>query len=82
MIDDFKSHIRAYKEPLFYNSTGSTEAYKLCVRHLSSAMSAGLAKLSSGYMIPHDVLHIVNFENEKIDVVSTKIKLVDLEVFA
>jgi len=77
MTDNFKAHIKASTEPLFYNSTGSTDAYKLGIRHLSAAMSAGVAKLS---MVPNDVLHIVNLENESIEVVSTKIKLVELEV--
>jgi len=80
MTDNFRTIIRAYEEPLFYNSTGSTDAYKLCIRHLSSAMSAGKAKLSNGYMLPNDVLHIVNLENEKIDVITTKVKLIPLEI--
>jgi hypothetical protein len=80
MTDNFRLIIKNYEEPLFYNSTGSTDAYKLYVRHLSAAMSAGLAKLSSGYMIPNDVLHIVNLESEKIDIISTKVKLISLEV--
>ncbi|CAA6811792.1 MAG: Unknown protein [uncultured Sulfurovum sp.] len=79
MSDDFICEIKNYEEPLFYNSKGSTEAYKLCVRHLSSALNAGLAKLSNGYMIPNNLLHIVNLENETIEVVSDKIKLVKLE---
>ena len=52
MKDDFIQKVKTHSEPLFYNSEGSTEAYKLCIRHLSSAMSAGLAKLSDGYIIP------------------------------
>ena len=80
MTDNFKETIESYAEPLFYNSTGSTEMYKLCVRHLSSAMTAGLAKLSKDYMFPNDILHIVDLENEKIDIISTKIKLVHLEI--
>ena len=80
MTDNFKAQIKASTEPLFYNSTGSTDAYKLGIRHLSAAMSAGVAKLSNGYMVPNDVLHIVNLENESIEVVSTKIKLIELEV--
>ena len=80
MTNNFKSQIQAYSEPLFYNSTGSTDAYKLCIRHLSSAMSAGVAKLSNGYMLPTEVLHIVDLENEKILKVKDKIKLIKLEV--
>jgi hypothetical protein len=80
MTDSFKSLIKAYEEPLFYNSTGSTDAYKLCIRHLSAAMSAGLAKLSNGYMFPNDVLHIVDLENENIMLVRDEVKLIKLEV--
>lgn len=80
MTDTFKSLIQAYEEPLFYNSTGSTDAYKLCVRHLSSAMSAGLAKLSNGYMLPNDVLHLIDLENENIVIIRDKVKLIKLEI--
>ena len=82
MTNAFRAKIAAYTEPLFYNSTGNTEMYKLCVRHLSAAMSAGVAKLSNGYIIPNDVLHIVNEEEETIELVSTKIKLIPLEELA
>ena len=80
MTDNFKALIKNHEEPLFYNSTGSTDAYKLCIRHLSSAMSAGLAKLSNGYMFPNDVLHIVDLHAETIDLVTHKVKLIKLEV--
>jgi len=80
MTENFRTLIQSYEEPLFYNSTGSTDAYKLCIRHLSAAMSAGKAKLLNGYMLPNDVLYIVNLENESIEVISRKIKLVQLEV--
>ncbi|CAA6818037.1 MAG: Unknown protein [uncultured Sulfurovum sp.] len=80
MTNNFKSRIKSYREPLFYNSRGSTDAYKLCVRHLSCAMSAGFAKLSNGYMIPNDVLHLVDLENEKILIISDEIKLIELEI--
>lgn len=80
MSDDFIAIIKDYKEPLFYNSEGSPEAYKLCIRHLSAAMSAGLAKLSNGYIVPNEALHIVDLEKQRIDVVSTKVKLIKLEI--
>jgi len=47
MTEEFKEKIKAYEHPLFYNSTGSPEAYKLCVRHLFAAMSAGLEGIST-----------------------------------
>jgi hypothetical protein len=78
MREKFKKTIQEYPEPLFYNSTGSTEAYKLCIRHLSASVSAGLASQASGYIYPHDVLYIVDLENEKIEAVTSEIKLVKL----
>jgi len=82
MTEQFKDEIKAYAHPLFYNSTGSTEAYKLCVRHLSAAMSAGLARLEGGYMYPKELLHLVDLENEKIVVKKEPIKLIKLEELA
>jgi len=82
MTEQFKDEIKAYAHPLFYNSTGSTEAYKLCVRHLSAAMSAGLATLQNGYMHPKEVLHLVDLENEKIIVTKEPVKLIKLEELA
>ena len=80
MTEKFKEEIRAYEYPLFYNSTGSTEAYKLCVRHLSSAMSTGVAILKNGYMHPKKTLHLVDLEYEKILRIEEKIKLIALEI--
>jgi len=82
MTEQFKDEIKAYAHPLFYNSTGSTEAYKLCVRHLSAAMSAGLARLEGGYMYPKELLHLVDLENEKIVKTKEPIKLIKLEELA
>ena len=80
MTEKFKEEIKAYSHPLFYNSTGSTVAYKLYIRHLSAAMSAGFATLEKGYMYPKEVLHLVDLENEKIVRIEEKIKLIKLEV--
>jgi len=66
MTEEFKATIKSYKEPLFYNTEGSKEAYQRCIRQLSSAMSAGFSKLSNGYMIPYNTLHIVDLEREVI----------------
>jgi len=82
MTEAFKEKIKAYEHPLFYNSTGSSEAYKLCVRHLFAAMSAGLATLENGYMYPKEVLHLVDLENEQIIVTKEPIKLIKLEELA
>jgi len=78
MTEAFKEKIKNFKEPLFYNTEGSTDAYKLCIRHLSSAMSAGVAKLEKGYMTPHDILYLVDLENEIIEEVKESVKVVDL----
>jgi len=75
----FIEKIKNFKEPLFYNTEGSTEAYKLCIRHLSSAMSAGVAKLENGYMVPNNILYIVDLENETIEEVTHRVKVIDLE---
>jgi len=82
MTEQFKDEIKAYAHPLFYNSTGSTEAYKLCIRHLFAAMSAGLARLEGGYMYPKEVLHLVDLEKEQIIVTKEPIKLIKLEELA
>ncbi len=79
MTVEFKQIIGEYPQPLFYNTTGSTVAYKLCIRHLSASVSAGLASMASGYIYPHDVLHIVDLEKEIINLVKSEIKLVKLK---
>ena len=78
MTEAFKEKIKNFKEPLFYNTEGSTEAYKLYIRHLSAAMGAGIARLENGYMTPHDVLYLVDLQNEIIEEVSERVKVVDL----
>jgi len=80
MTEEFKNLIKNYNHPLFYNSEGSTIAYKLCIRHLSAASSSGLAYVASGYVYPKDILHIVDLENEKIELVSDEIKLIKLNL--
>lgn len=78
MTEAFKKSIKAYSHPLFYNTTGSPIAYKLCIRHLSASVSAGLATTASGYIYPDDELHLVNLDEEKIEVVQDEIKLIKL----
>ena len=79
MTEKFKEIIQNYDKQLFYNTDGSTEAYKLCIRHISSAMSAGVAKLENGYMVPYDVLYLVDLEKEKIEEVTVKVKVINLK---
>jgi len=71
-----------YSDPLFYNSEGSKEAYQLCIRHLSASVGAGLATISNGYVVPNDRLHLVDLDNESIEVIATPIKLVNLKTLA
>jgi hypothetical protein len=76
---EFISMVKNHKEPLFYNSEGDKKAYQLCIRHLSAATTFGLSTFSNGYVIPNDVLYIVDLEEEKIVPISNPIKLVRLK---
>lgn len=78
MNETFKQTVKTYPHPLFYNTTGSPTAYKLCIRHLSAAPSAGLAKLNQGYIYPKEAIHLVNLETEKIEIITDKIQLIKL----
>ncbi|HHD75735.1 MAG TPA: hypothetical protein ENK82_01070 [Campylobacterales bacterium] len=79
MTASFTSKVKQYDYPLFYNSEGSKEAYQLYIRHLSASQAAGLATISQGYVIPNDTLHLVNLEEEMIELISTPIRLVKLK---
>ena len=79
MNEEFKEKIKNHTQALFYNSEGNTDAYKLCIRHISAAMSAGVARLENGYMIPHDVLYLVDLDREIIEEHTQKVKVVALE---
>lgn len=79
MSKTFKQTVKTYPHPLFYNTTGNPTAYKLCIRHLSAAPSAGLAKLNQGYIYPKEVIHLVDLEAEKIEVIQDKIQLIKLK---
>ena len=79
MTDTFKETIKVYPHPLFYNTTGSPIAYKLCIRHLSASVFAGLASSASGYIYPHEELHMVHLDEEKIEIIKDEIKLVKLK---
>jgi len=80
MTKNFKKTIQNYREPLFYNTQGSPEAYKLAIRHLSASSFCGLAYLCGEYIYPLEPLHIVDFEKECINIVSEKIILISLKV--
>ena len=79
MTEAFKNTLKNYPHPLFYNSEGSTVAYKLCIRHLSAAPFAGLASEASGYIYPKEALHLVDLERETIEVVEDEVKLVKMK---
>ena len=80
MTQTFKKNIQNYPHPLFYNTQGSPEAYKLAIRHLSASSFCGLSYLSGGYIYPIEALHIVNLEKETIEIVKDKVILVSLKV--
>jgi len=82
MTESFQERIKNYPHPLFYNSEGNTIAYKLCIRHLSAATFAGLAFEASGYIYPKECLHIVDLENEKIEVIRDEIKLIKMKTLS
>lgn len=79
MQAEFIRRIKNYEEPLFYNSEGSKKAYQLCIRHLSAATVSGFSTFEKGYVIPKDVLHLVNLETETIEIISEPIKLIKLK---
>jgi len=76
---EFKDKIKNFNKPLFYNSTGNKEAYKLFVRHLSYAPNMGLATKEGEYIVPKDSIYLADFENEQIVEVSSKIELIELK---
>ena len=80
MTEKFKQKIKNYPYPLFYNSTGSPIAYKLCIRHLSACVDDGLGYKYADTIYPYTTLHIVNLDEEKIDVIDDKVQLKKLKV--
>jgi len=79
MKRDFFEQIKSYPHPLYYNSSGNPTAYKLGVKHILASVNDGLAIKAGEYLYPKDELHIVNFDNEKIEVIKDKIKYIELE---
>jgi hypothetical protein len=75
----FIQELRTFSKPLFYNTKGSKEAYQLNIKHLSFASNMGLAFKVGEYIYPKEALYIVDLENEKIEKIEDKIKLVALE---
>lgn len=78
MTDLFKEKIKNYPHQLYYNSTGSTIAYKLAIVHLSFALQQKVAFRGGEFLYPKEPLHVVDLEREIIEVISDKIKLIEL----
>jgi len=76
---EFKDRIKNFNKPLFYNSTGNKEAYKLFVRHLSFVPNMGLARKEGNFIVPKKTLYLVDFESEEIIEIKDKIELVELK---
>jgi len=80
MTKTFQEQIKNFPHPLFYNTSGSTTAYKLGIRHLGAAPMAKFATLSNtGYIYPKESIYLVDFENETIEIIDERVKLVKLK---
>jgi len=68
-------------EPLFYNSAGNKHAYKLGVKHLSSALFLGYAYEHQGILYVEKDLTLVDFDTEKFTLIlrGSKLTLTPLE---
>jgi len=80
MNETFQKRVKNYPYPLFYNTQGSTKAYKLAIRHLSASSFCGLSYVAGEYIYPIESLHIVDLEKETIEIIKDKIVLVSLKV--
>jgi hypothetical protein len=79
MSPEFEEKIKTFPHPLFYNSKGSTLAYKLGIRHLSAACFAGVARQVGNSIYPNESIYIVDLEQESITQERKKVKLIKLE---
>jgi len=79
MSPAFQEQIQNFPHPLFYNSSGSPTAYKLGIRHLSAAPSAGVARRVGNSIYPNDVIYLVDLETQKIERVKERVKLIRLQ---
>ena len=68
-------------EALFYNSSGNKDAYKLGVKHLSSALFLGYAYEHQGILYIEKDLTLVDFEREKFTLIlkGSKLTITPLE---
>jgi len=79
MTEQFKEQIKSYPYPLYYNSTGSSSAYKLSIPHLSFALQQKLAFMGGVFLYPKEPLHLVDLERETIEIITNKIELIHLQ---
>jgi len=77
--ETFIERIKNHSHPLFYNSKGSTRAYKLGIRHLSAAPLAGLATRQGNSIYPKEIIYLVDLDKQSIKAISNKIKLINIE---
>jgi len=75
----FETEIKKYEEDLFYNTSGSIEAYRLFVRHLSYADVMNIGTKYKDVFTPYDKINIVDFENEEIIEVRDSITIIQIK---
>ena len=56
MKNNFLKEVKNFPKPLFYNTSGSKEAYKLNIKHLSFAPMLGLALKVGDYIYPKEAI--------------------------
>jgi len=81
MTETFKERVKNYPHPLYYNTTGSTTAYKLAIPHLSYALQEKKAFMGGAFLYPKQPLHIVDLLEENIEIIAEmeKVELVKLK---
>lgn len=78
---DFENKIKKLIDSgadVFYNTSGDPKAFKMCIRHLSSAPYASLGFMINDEFIPKKPFYLVDLENETITEVFEKIKVINL----
>jgi len=76
-IEVMKATDIGYK--LFYNSTGSTTAYKLCIRHISAAPAFGYGKEKFGILKPSKDIYIIDIDTGQVFKTKNSIKVINLD---
>lgn len=66
---------------LYYNTEGSTTAYKLGLKHLSAAPMCNEAILIDGMIVPNEKIFLVDLELEEIIETEDRIKLIKLKTY-